>query len=148
MGPDTLQYIPPICTLFCWGHIFSWSCYWNWKTNNLVMYPSFLLWYRADDSTKIGKKYLHEWCISYFWDLWPFPMFTGPKTIFTKYCLTEWISKLLGSFGIHWVRQCLVNLVGLVDVGKWKYLQDWANYHRFQAWQIVLIFNTVMIWYV
>ena len=31
------------------------------------------------------------------------------KTIYTKYCFTEWISKLLGGFEIHWVRQYLVN---------------------------------------
>ena len=27
---------------------------------------------------------------------------------------------------------------------KHNYLQDWANFYRSQAWQIVLIFNTVM----
>ena len=30
---------------------------------------------------------------------------------FTRYCLIQWISKLVGSFEIHWVRQCLVNVV-------------------------------------
>ena len=29
----------------------------------------------------------------------------------TKYCLTQWISKLPGSFEIHWVRQYMVNVV-------------------------------------
>ena len=28
---------------------------------------------------------------------------------FTRYCLTQWISKLHRSFEIYWVRQCLVN---------------------------------------
>ena len=31
--------------------------------------------------------------------------FIQNKTMFTKYCLTQWISKLQGSFEIHWVRQ-------------------------------------------
>ena len=29
--------------------------------------------------------------------------------IYLPYCLTQWISKLPGSFEIHWVRQYLVN---------------------------------------
>ena len=54
-------------------------------------------------------------------------MFTGPlfqiKQYFTKYCPTPWISKLLRSFEIHWVRQYLVNpksLAGIVDVTIYK----------------------------
>ena len=38
------------------------------------------------------------------------------EIIFTKYLLTQWISKLLGSFEIHWVRQYLVNFTGLVGI--------------------------------
>ena len=38
------------------------------------------------------------------------------KTTFTKHCLTQWISKLLRSFKIHWVRQWLVNFCGLVGI--------------------------------
>ena len=32
------------------------------------------------------------------------------KTLFSKCCLTQWISRLPRSFGIHWVRQYLVNV--------------------------------------
>ena len=32
------------------------------------------------------------------------------------YCLTRWISKFPRSFEIHWVRQYLVNFVGLVGI--------------------------------
>ena len=41
--------------------------------------------------------------------------FIPNKTAFTKYCRTQWISKFLGSFEIHWVRQYmyLVNFMGL-----------------------------------
>ena len=48
------------------------------------------------------------------------------KTAFTKYmyCLTLWISKPQSRHS------------------KYKCLQDWANFHRSWAWQIVLIFNT------
>ena len=48
-----------------------------------------------------------------------FQMFVGPllkKSTFTKYCLTQWISKLLGSFEIHWVRQYMVNFMGLAGI--------------------------------
>ena len=38
------------------------------------------------------------------------------KTTLTKYCLARWISKLHGSFEIHWVRQYQVNFMG--PVGK------------------------------
>ena len=40
--------------------------------------------------------------------------FIPNKTTFTKYCLTQWISKLHRSFEIHWVRQYLMNFTGLV----------------------------------
>ena len=33
-----------------------------------------------------------------------------------KYSLTQWISKLLGSFEIHWVRLYLLNFMGLVGI--------------------------------
>ena len=42
--------------------------------------------------------------------------FTWNKTIFTMYCLTQWISKALRSFGIHWLRQYLENFMGLVGI--------------------------------
>ena len=38
------------------------------------------------------------------------------KITFTEYGLTQWISKLHGSFEIHWVRQYLANLMGLVGM--------------------------------
>ena len=34
----------------------------------------------------------------------------------TTYCLAQWISKLPGSFEIHWVRQYLVNFMGLEGI--------------------------------
>ena len=42
--------------------------------------------------------------------------FIPNKTTFTKYCLTQWISKLPGSFEIHWVTQYLVNFMGLAGI--------------------------------
>ena len=38
------------------------------------------------------------------------------KTTFTKYCLTQWISKLPRSFEIHQVRQYLVNITGMAGI--------------------------------
>ena len=74
------------------------------------------------------------------------------KTTFTKYCLTQWSSKLPGSFEIHWawsneihwvIRQYLVNFHRSGRRSKGNCLQDRANFHRSRAWQIVLIFHTV-----
>ena len=42
--------------------------------------------------------------------------FIRHKSTVTKYCLTQWISKLPGSFEIHWVRQYLVNYTGLAGI--------------------------------
>ena len=53
---------------------------------------------------------------SYFWALWLIQVFMWNKTMFTKYCLTQWLSKLPGSFENHWLRQYLVNLMGLVGM--------------------------------
>ena len=63
------------------------------------------------------------------------------KTTFTTHCLSQWISKLQGSFEIHWVRQYLAKcmcLVGIVNTTVYKT----ANFQRSIAWQIVLIFKT------
>ena len=42
--------------------------------------------------------------------------FIPNRTTFAKYCLTHWISKLPVSFEIHWVRQYLINLIGLAGI--------------------------------
>ena len=42
--------------------------------------------------------------------------FIPNKTTFTKYCFTQWISKLPRSFEIHCVRQYLVNFMGLAGM--------------------------------
>ena len=36
--------------------------------------------------------------------------------LLVQYCLSQWISKLRGSFEIHWVRQYLVYITGQVDI--------------------------------
>ena len=38
------------------------------------------------------------------------------KKTFTKYCLTQCISKLPGSFEIHWVSQYLVNFMDIAGI--------------------------------
>ena len=51
--------------------------------------------------------------------------FIPNKTIFTKYCLTKWISKLPRSFEIYWARQYLVNFLSLAGTIN-KCLQDYG----------------------
>ena len=61
--------------------------------------------------------------------------FIRNKTTFTKYCLTQWISKLPWSFEIHWVRHYLVNFTCLAGI-LYNYLHDLegqANFHMPQA---------------
>ena len=67
------------------------------------------------------------------------------KATFAKYCLTQWISKLSGSFGIHWVRQYQLNFTGLVGILNISFLPDRANFHRSRALQIILMFFTTAI---
>ena len=81
-----------------------------------------------------------------------FQMFIGPrsifpnKTIFTKYWLTLWIPKLNRSFEILWIRQYLLNFMGLEGIVNVNVYKATTNFHRSQAWQIVRIFNTVTIY--
>ena len=54
------------------------------------------------------------------------------ETTFTKYCLTQWISKLPGSFEIQWVKQYLHGkFPKFRRYSKCNCLQDRANFHRF-----------------
>ena len=78
-------------------------------------------------------------------------MFTGPlfqNTTFTKYWLTQWISKLPGCFEIYVVRQYLVNFTGLVGLLNATVYKAEPIFTCLWAWQIVLILNTAMthIW--
>ena len=50
--------------------------------------------------------------------------------ITNKYCLTQWISKLLGSFEIHWGRHYLANFRGSGGHSKDNGLQGKANFYR------------------
>ena len=68
---------------------------------------------------------------------------TPNKTTFSKYCLTQWISKLPRSIEIHWIRQYLVNFMGLAGMLNTSVCKT-VNFHRSWAWQIVLNFNTLI----
>ena len=55
--------------------------------------------------------------------LWRFSVFSNVhrsfipnKTTLTKCCLTQLISKLIGSFEIHWVKQYMIKFKGLADI--------------------------------
>ena len=61
--------------------------------------------------------------------------------ITNKYCLTQWISTLLGSFEIHWGRHYLANFRGSGGQSKDNGLQGKANFYRSRALQIVPTFN-------
>ena len=68
--------------------------------------------------------------------------FIPTKSTFIKCCRNQWISKLPGSFDIHWVRQYLVYFTGLVGHCKRYGLQYRANFHKSRTWQMFQIFNT------
>ena len=44
--------------------------------------------------------------------------FIPNETTFTKYCLTQWVSKLHGRFEIHWVWQYQINFTGMAGIVK------------------------------
>ena len=79
-----------------------------------------MFWFsRLKCCVKNSEKYLQVQCTSQFWaygfsDV--YRSFMSNKTTFTKYFLIQLISKLLGSFEIYWVRQCLVNFTGLAGI--------------------------------
>ena len=79
------------------------------------------------------------------------------KTTRFEYCLTQWISKLLGSSEIHWVRHYLVNFtfwVGIVNAtvyktkpfftglgfGKLSYFTSAVNYQSTSKLRLMLCF--------
>ena len=67
--------------------------------------------------------------------------FVPNKTAVTKYCLTQWISKLPRSFEIHWIKQYMENFMGLAGrVNATIYKTE--PIFRSRAWEIALIFNT------
>ena len=95
-------------------------------------------------SQTLGK-YLQVRRTSYFWNLRPCQLFTvlfiKNKTIFINLCLTNEFQIFSGAFKFaEWVRQYLH---GPGKPSKYNCLQG-ANFHRSLAWQIVLIFNTVI----
>ena len=71
--------------------------------------------------------------------------FIPNTTAFIKYCLTHWISKLLWSIEIHWVRLYLVNFTGLVGTVDAPVYKTEPIFISLGAWQTVLIFNTASI---
>ena len=68
--------------------------------------------------------------------------FISNKPAFTKFCLTQWISKPPGSFENPLSKTVPGKIHGSGGHTKCNCLQDWVNFHRSRAWQIVLIFNT------
>ena len=68
-----------------------------------------------------------------------------------KCCLTQWISKLPGSFEIHWVRQYLVNSMGVAGivnstVYKTEQVLGMANCPNFERYAIYLLVRTHHMW--
>ena len=70
------------------------------------------IWYY---SAKSHEKYLIQLQIHFSLMIisYVYRSFIPNRTIFMKYCLTQWILNLPGSFDIHWARQYLVNFMGL-----------------------------------
>ena len=70
--------------------------------------------------------------------------FIPSKITFTKYCLTQWISKPPRGFEIHWVRQYLVSFIGLVGRVSATLYKTKPIFNTSQSWKIVLIFTLHM----
>ena len=72
--------------------------------------------------------------------------FIPNKTIFAKYCLTQWISKLPGNFDSNWVRQHRVNATPLAGKLYTTVYKNEPIITSLGHWQIVLIFNTAYVY--
>ena len=76
-------------------------------------------------------------------------LFIRNRYIFTKYCLTQWISKLLGTFEIHWVRQFPGGQTQwFIKPGQFSQVSDMANcpnfYHCVLGWIPTVSWNDGM----
>ena len=67
--------------------------------------------------------------------------FIPNKITFAKYCLAQWISKLPGSFEIHYLYKAVPGkFYEFGGHGERNCLRYRANFHSSRAWQIVLSF--------
>ena len=102
MGITSYPYIPIATTVF-----------WNWMdfTRYKYIWNKTVLKIRTICHAKDLQKLALTWKQMYL------PCLLKPMK-FTRYCLTQWISKLPGSFDIHWVKQYLINVVsfGIKDL--------------------------------
>ena len=72
------------------------------KLRKLCTGPAYMLFYSSTVISDVQRSFI--------------PNKTLLNVYFTKYCLTQRISKLPRSFEIHWVRQYLVNCLGLMGI--------------------------------
>ena len=93
----------------------------------------------------LGKIFTHPMCklvFSFTVISDVYRSFIPNKTTLINYCLTQGISKLLGLPGQElWSKAAPCKFCGSGGYS----LQNQANFHRSQAWPIVLIFNTGII---
>ena len=95
-------------------------------------------------SRKISTVQLYKLCLSFMVISAVYRSFIRNKSAFIKYCLTQWISKLHGSFEIHLVRQYwYIHWSGRHS--KHNNLQDQTTCQMSRAWQIV-IFLTLLLY--
>ena len=88
-------------------------------TQKMFPFDDVIMWTNAMSVSKIRKKYYSSDAQVTFKLYGHFGRLQSTipnKTNVTKYCFTEWNSKLPRSFEIRWVRQYLVNFTGLADI--------------------------------
>ena len=94
-------------------------------------------------NTNSVNNYLQVWRTSYISDICR--LFVLNETTFTRYCLTQSISKLPWSFHIHLVRQYLVNITGLVN-DFFTVLGHGKMYMRFHITSILYLYASDNQW--
>ena len=84
------------------------------------------------------KTYLQIWGTSYIWVSRSFEMFTGPLFQLNWHLLNTVLlcgfQSSHGSFGIHWVRQHMVNSTGTMTRVNAPASKSRSNYHSSRAW--------------
>ena len=90
------------------------------KINMILHFASFSRFYRTQTVVikirEISIDPTYQLLLSLVVVLHVYKSFIPNKTVFAKYCLTQWISKLSRSFEVHWVRQYQVNFMCLVGI--------------------------------
>ena len=112
---STFPFFPQRAILH-WRAMLHFTPVYRFNITRHIKYFNDLLFMHSTNVKHLDNIYRSEVTFELYDNLRCFHVLYPKKATFSKYCLTQWISKLQGSFEIHWVRQYLVNFTSLVGM--------------------------------